>query len=111
MSADLLLLGGEFIVGELPADKAWLNRYFRSDLTKRFVVYYVTFREQLSRMTLKDFCELFIDHTGFSCSMQLLCRIAKKVRELEEVVDQAEKTKDLALLAEIKLGKYNLGND
>ena len=103
---DLRLIGGEFITADLPHDKAWLARYFRSELLYRFVVYYVTFRNLTKRVSLRYYCQLFIDHTGWHCSIQLLCRTAARIKKLEAAVAKAEQDRDLATLTELKLGSY-----
>src|SRR5690606_7049134 len=103
---DLKLIGGEFIAADLPPDKSWMNRYFTSNLLRRFLVYYVTFSDLINRVSLRYYCQLFIDHTGNYCTIQLLCSAAKKIRTLEEVLAKAERERNLEEITNIKLGSY-----
>jgi hypothetical protein len=102
---DVSLIGGDFLTADFPSDKTWLTRYLGSEQLRRFAVYYLTFREL--KVSLRGLCRLFIDHTGFKCSEQLLCLTAKKIRELEAAVAEAEKAKDFEALTNIKLKSYN----
>lgn len=106
---DLRLIGGEFIIADLPHDLAWLGRYFGPETIKRFVVYYVTFRALREVVSLRTFCQLFIDHTGRHYQIEKLCAAGKKIRELEAAAAKAEKERDLKTLSEIKLGSYIFG--
>ena len=105
---DVRLIGGEFTTAELPPDKSWLARYFRSDLTYRYVVYRMTFAQTRSWLSQRKFAQLFIDHTGLYCSFQLLCKTDKKVATLVEALDKAQADKDFAMISKIRLGTYIL---
>lgn len=103
---DLNLVSGDFLTADLPKDKTWLKRYFKSDLLVRFLVYCITFRNLTNRVSLRYYCQLFIDHTGCRCSISFLCAAMAKLRKIEMVADKAEHDKDLETLSEIKLGTY-----
>lgn len=104
MHEDLLLISGEFITADFPADKAWLSKYFRRKVVKRFIIYCLTFRELTKRVSLRYYCKLFVDHTGCYCSKSVLCQANKKLRELEAIVEKAEKDKDFETLIKVKHG-------
>lgn len=97
------LISGEFLSAPLPPDRAWLGRYVNSDLLARFAVYYVTFADLRRQVTLRRFCQLFVEHTGLYCSGQLLRRIGKRLRAAEEAAQNALATRDLERLVTIKL--------
>jgi hypothetical protein len=103
---DLSLISGNFITTDLPRDKSWLKRYFGSDILVKFLVYAITFRNLTKRVSLRYYCQLFIDHTGCHCSISFLCAAMAKLRKIEAIADKAEQEKDLETLSEIKLGTY-----
>jgi hypothetical protein len=101
---DLKLIGGDLSVD---ASSKWLFRYFKTDLSSKFLTYYLTFKEVKKRVSLRCFCQLFIDHTGCYGSINTFCKFAKKICDLEEALNKAEKSRDLDLLSKIKLGEFD----
>lgn len=102
---DLKLIGGEFLTVDSVEHK-WLYRYFPGRLSSKFITYYVTFRGLKKRVSLRKFCQLFTEHTGLYGSINTFCKIAKRIRELETAMENAEKSRDLALLSKIRIGEY-----
>lgn len=97
------LISGEFLSAALPPDRAWLGRYVNSDLLTRFAVYYVTFAALRRQVTLRRFCQLFVEHTGLYCSGQLLRRVGKRLRVAEDAARNAMADRNLERLVFIKL--------
>jgi hypothetical protein len=92
-----LFVCGEFFTYDLPSEKAYLYRYFTSDVQRQFVRYYLLFGE----------FDHFVDHTGHYCSRRWLERLCVRLKKLEEAKQAAKKAFDLSLLAQIEAGEYN----
>lgn len=87
---DLALISGDFLFVNLPDDKAWISRYFDDDLYL-FLVYYNTFRAFAKRVSLEQFCQSYIDHTGHRPSIESLCQVFMKIQKIGRTGDAGRK--------------------
>lgn len=95
MTSDALkFIGGVFFSYELPRDKLYLFKYFRTAIEKQFLRYYYCFNNY----------ENFVDHTGLYCQLRWLNIL--KIRH-DQIVEFHKKIKseiNLELLAKIESG-------
>lgn len=105
---DLKLLGGKFMTTDLPPELTYLHRYFRSELPRMFVSYYLTFGSLINDYSIKFFLDNFIDHTGYSCSEQRLRYLLKRLQSLLAANEEARMNFDFDKLEIIKSGKYKV---
>ena len=99
---DLVFLARQWENVELPKEKKYLLRYFRTPLQAAFLKYVHLFGSH----------ENFVDHTGLACSLkwrELLYNRLQKIealhREARANPDIEQKMKDLA---HIESGKFKL---
>ena len=98
---DLKFLAGVFFEEELPKDRQFLFRYFKSKLEKQFLRYYYCFGEYRH----------FIDHTGYYCQTRWLRILEKRLKRLEGAFIKAKQeafNSDSLTLGQIQRGKYKL---
>jgi hypothetical protein len=88
-------LAGVFFDIELPREKLFVFRYFRSPLERQFVRYYYCFGE----------IDNFVDHTGFACQKRWLLILKKRFDKLVEKHGEYRKEAMLDQLKEIEKGK------
>ena len=93
-------LAGVFFDFELPQDKMFLFKYFRSDLEKQFLRYYFCFYE----------IEHFSNHTGFYCQNRWTRILEKRVRLLIKCHEYYKKNFELENLAKVEMGKIKFGD-
>lgn len=100
----LQFIGGVFFEWELPRERLYLLRYFRTHIERSFLLYYYCFREY----------EHFTDHTGYYCQKRWLKLLMKRHERLVNIHDKAKEgvakgiEEDLSLLARIEKGKFKL---
>lgn len=94
---DLAFLSGQFFDTEIPKDKAYLQKYFTSNLQKAFLRYVLVFEEDVSA-----FCE----HTGYVCTPPFLYKLRCRYKELISVHKKAKESMDFDLLWLIESGKF-----
>jgi len=98
----LQFIGGVFLEYELPRERLYLFRYFRTHIERAFLCYYYCF---------KDF-DNFTDHTGHFCQKRWLRLLMKRHDRLVAIHSEAKNNVDLeagmSLLAKIEKGKYVL---
>lgn len=101
MKSDLEFIAGNFFELDLPKSKQYLLRYFKSDLQKQFVRYYLTFGN----------VRRFVEHTGHFCKRRWLQLLVEKFNFLELTLKKAKEEMDFTTVAMIESGKYNyVGN-
>jgi hypothetical protein len=98
MKNELTFLAGQFFDYELPKEKQYLLKYFRTDLDRQFLRYYFCFEQY----------EHFTDHTGMRCQEKWLRALKKKLDHIVSVHDEAKREGKLSLLTKIESGKYSL---
>ena len=96
---DLKFISGEFFNYEIPKEKRYLLKYFRSELQQAFLRYYMCFGA----------VRMFREHTGYHCNRRLLFRFKKIFHNLVDAYDQAKSSfteENIAIVFEIESGKY-----
>lgn len=82
---DAVFISGKFLDFDIPKEKRYLLNYFRNELQRAFLRYYMMFGDLWN----------FTDHTGYYCTKRLAFRLAERYKRL---VDFYDKTK--AMLTE-----------
>jgi len=98
---NLMLLSQKFDNYELPKDKKYLLKYFKTSVQKQFVKYYFCFGDYKN----------FANHTGNTCQDRWLIVLEKKLNFLEKSKEEARRNFDLELIAKIESGKYKFKLD
>ena len=98
---NLMLLSQRYENYELPKDKKYLLKYFKTNVQRQFLKYYFCFGDY------KNFC----NHTGNPCQERWLVILEKKLVFLERSKEKARKDFDLELIARIESGKYKFKLD
>lgn len=93
---DRNLVSGNFLEDNIPHDKLWMCKYFKSEIQKRFLIYFLVFRIQYQ----------FSRHTGIPCSLRYVKKMKKKFKILEKVHAKAKQEFDLDTLSQIEMGNY-----
>lgn len=99
LDEEAAFIGGVFFECDIPKEKQFLLKYFASDLQRQFLRYMLQFGNVVR----------FVDHTGYYCSDRWLKMLKAKMRKLEAVYDQARENFDLETIANIEMGKYDVG--
>jgi len=89
-------LAGAFLNTEVPKEKNFLFKYFRSPLEQQFVKYYLCFGE----------IEYFIEHTGNYCQKRWLRILQKRFDKIVVFHNQCRENMELELLEKIENGRY-----
>lgn len=95
-TADLIWLSKAFESFEIPKEKKYLLKYFKTQIQQAFLRYYFVFGNYTN----------FRDHTGLDCQMRWLNILYKKLEALEKVRQEARVSMDMTTLAKIEAGKY-----
>ena len=98
MIKEVMFIGGTFFNCDLPKDRSYLFKYFRSRLEKQFLRYYYCFED----------IEHFTDHTGYRCQKRWLRILVARLKRLTAIYANAKSEANLELLALIESGKYKL---
>jgi hypothetical protein len=96
MNEDLHLIAGNFFNFELPKDKQYLFKYFKTDIQRQFVCYYTTFE------TIDNFTQ----HTGHISTRRWLRGLKGKLLKILELHKKSKEDMDFDTLAQIESGKY-----
>jgi hypothetical protein len=94
---DLVLLGGEFLNKLLPKNKQYLYHYFRTDLERQFVTYYLLFKSHTH----------FVSHTGYECTYRWRKKLRRRLKRIEKAHDDAVATGDFEKVAIIQMGDFD----
>ena len=98
---DAELICGGFLDFEIPKEKLYLLKYFKNDLQRAFLRYYMVFGAVWN----------FTDHTGYYCSKRFCFKLARRYERLIKVYDDAKRTlseEGMALVHQIEVGKFHL---
>lgn len=93
---DAQIISGEYLEAPIPKDKAYLQRYFATDMQDAFLRYMLSFGDWKN----------FIEHTGHYCSKRTLQLLQQKLHRLESAHRSAKDSMDLDLLESIESGHY-----
>ena len=96
---DLVVVGNQYIVDPVPAGKNYLCPYFKTEIRRAFIKYYIA--------TDGDIWH-FSEHTGYYCSMRYVKKMQKQLRHVEKAWQEAKDNFDIEVTANIKNGKYSL---
>jgi len=94
----LEVVSGEIFDYQIPKDKRYLIKYFKTPIEMQFLRYYLLIGNTL----------LFSDHTGHHCTRRYLRKLKEKFNLLTELLDKAKAEMDMTTLAIIKSGKYRV---
>lgn len=83
---------------DVPKDKAYLYKYFKTDVQQAFIKYVQVFGEYTH----------FMEHTGHRCSMRWLDGLYARLLKLEALQRKAKQDMDFQLLARIEAGRYKI---
>lgn len=95
---DAQFLSGEFFEADLPRDKAYLKRYFSTDIQRAFLKYVTIFGDWKN----------FIEHTGFYCSKRNLQVLHARLKKLEKAHKAAKSSMDFNALESIESGRFRV---
>jgi hypothetical protein len=98
---DIDFLSGRFFDLEIPAEHAFLLKYFRGDFQVAFLRYYLTFGS----------FKHFTDHTGYHCAERVMFKLLRRYRHLTKIHEEAKRAlteEGMELVFLIESGKYPL---
>jgi len=101
MQRDLDFVSGKFFDYEIPKNQRYLLKYFKTDLQRAFLRYFLVFNSHRN----------FSDHTGFRCHDRRLWTYQARYRKLVSVYEEAKKSlteEGLETIHLIESGKYRL---
>lgn len=101
MKEDLYFISGEFRETEIPKKQQFLLKYFKTDIQRAFLRYYLLFGDWRN----------FVDHTGYHCKERYLGKLEKKYHQLMEAHKEASSVLDeehMKRLQIISSGKLKL---
>lgn len=93
---EAIFLAGLFFDFDVPREKLFLFKYFRSPLERQFVKYYLCFGE----------IENFVDHTGFFCQKRWVRLLKKRMDKILSTREDFKNNFQLDKLKEIEKGRY-----
>lgn len=86
-----------FLDLEIPKDKRFLLKYFKTNIQNTFLKYLIFFGD------IENFC----DHTGIPCQKRWLKDLLSRYNSLIYLYDKAKKNMDLDFLSELDDGKFD----
>lgn len=98
---DCHFISGVFFEYDVPKEKRYLLRYFKTALQRAFLRYYLVFGN------FKN----FVDHTGYYCSDRLLYRFQLRFRKLTRLYDESKRSlseEGMELIRLLETGKFRL---
>jgi len=95
---DNLWLGGAYLEYDLPPEKMFLKKYFKTEQHYAFLKYFLVMGE------FKN----FIDHTGFFMDDKMPYKLAKKYRLLIEKYDEYKSKMMFKELTELNAGEFKI---
>lgn len=104
---DMEFIAGNFLYGDLPPEKEYLQYYFKGKAEKAFISYYFLFPSVYVEGCFKPFYINFCDHTGMCCSTRWVRRLLTRVKKIEKELAKAESEFDIELIGDIKSGKVS----
>ncbi len=103
---DLDFIAGNFLHGDLPIGKEYLQHYFKGEAERSFLSYYYLFSSLYKEgEDFQCFYLNFSDHTGISCTSRWVRKLLTRLKNIENTLTRAESSFDLAHVGQIKSGK------
>lgn len=102
---DMEFLAGNFLYGDLPPEKEYLQYYFKGPAERSFVSYYFLFPNLYVEGNFMPFYIGFSDHTGACCSTRWVRKLLERLKKIETALAEAESNFDINLIGDIKSGK------
>jgi len=96
---ELEFISGRIFDPELPKERQYLWKYFRTHVQRVFIKYYLTFGSYTR----------FTDHTGHYCSKRWMRHLKRKLQRIlkaHEKAREAALTGNFEILARIESGKH-----
>lgn len=87
-----------FMARQIPKEKSWMSKYFKTRTKRLFLKYFVMFG------CTARFCE----HSGEVCTLRYIKKMKRQYAILEEKHTKAKNELDFELLAKIEMGKCKL---
>jgi hypothetical protein len=87
-----------FMTRQIPKEKSWMMRYFKTRTKRMFLKYFVRFG------STARFCE----HSGEVCTVRYIKKMKKQFLVLDARHEKAKNDLDFDLLAKIEMGKCKL---
>lgn len=98
MEYDLKIISGDFLEENLPKEKKYILKYFKTELSKKIAIYYFNFNN----------INNFVSHTGYYCEIDYLKKCVSKYKEVEKEHDYALKEFDLEKMEKIQNGSFKI---
>lgn len=95
-SMDQELVAGDFLNRDLPKDQRYLEKYFRTDIQRQFLKYYLTFHS----------AKRFAEHTGRPIDPEWARRLVIKLDQITEAHQNARQQGDFEVLSDIEAGTW-----
>lgn len=98
---DLHFISGTFFEYDVPKDRRYLLKYFKTDLQLAFLRYYLVFGD----------CKNFTDHTGYVCNRRLRDKLMNRFHGLIRAYETAKRSlteEGMDVLHLIETGKFRL---
>ena len=95
---DLDFIGRRYETYQLPKEKKYLQKYFKTPLQKAFVKYFFVFGD------FDNFC----NHTGIVCQTRSLRELRDRLLILETAHKNFKMAMDLDSLARLESGKFKI---
>lgn len=99
MQDDLQFISGEFFETDIPKEKKYLLKYFKTKIQIAYLKYYLIFGNSKN----------FIDHTGYHCSERYLYKQDSLINKLMDAYSEAKSVLDedhMSMVFEIEQGKW-----
>lgn len=95
---DLWFIGNLYESYEIPREKRYLLKYFRTTVQSLYLKYVFLYGNHIN----------FVDHTGYRCQERWLKILDTRLQKLQAAHAEAKKNLDLTTLAKIEKGKYKI---
>jgi len=95
---EIQFLSGNYFDYEIPLDKNYLLKYFKTEIQLHFLKYFLKFSTR----------DKFIDRTGIYCTDRYLLSLERKYFKIEQLMEEAKKNFDFKLVEKINSGKCKL---
>ena len=97
---DFQIMAGEFFEFVLQKNKQYLYKYFKTDVQKVFLHYFVLFGNYTR----------FVEHSGYFVTRRYLRRLKNKFLRLEVMYEKAKASGDIEMVSKLESGKLKIKN-